>query len=370
MPFEMSDCIRNLDIAYLDAIRCMNESAYECDIACQETMLSNLENAIILESVQLLCEDAQAQFSAKSKSVVEKFFDAVSTFIKTITSKISQHITEKKTERNLKAIQDEINKNPELAREKIEVFDLNTMSKAQQDHFVKVQRILNKQKSGRPLTEKEEEELVKFANDDYSSSSKAKVLVPVSVAVAAIGGTLAYCKASGKSLNDLASDAKNSINASLSNIKEKSARETVERCQNQMAKTKTAIARLGEDRVKLLSPIESNLGFLNKLIDRLINRETRMNKRAESDNLIVRATGSVGRARQRAKETGGLLGIGIAPSRRVRIETYGKQRDRNRKMYDNISGSIDKKIDAKNKELERLQRKMNKAQETLRNSKR
>lgn len=369
MSFGLSDCIRNLDIAYLDAIRCMNESAYECDIACQETMLSNLENEIILESAQLLCEDAQAQFNNKTKSVVEKFFDAVSTFIKTITSKISQHIAEKKTEKSLKAIQDEINRNPELAREKIEVFDLNTMSKAQQDHFVKVQRILNKQKSGRPLTEKDEEDLVKFANDDYSKASKAKVIIPVSAAVAALGGTLAYCKASGKSLNDLASDAKNSINAGISNIKEKSARSTVERCQKQMEKTKTAIARLGEDRVMLLSPIESNLGFLNKLIDRLVNREKRMNKRAESDNLIVRATGSVGRARQRAKETGSLLGIGVAPSRRVRIETYGKQRERNRKMYDNISGGIDKKIDAKNKELEKLQRKMDKAQETLRNSK-
>lgn len=370
MPFEISDCIRNLDISYLDAVRCMNESAYECDIACQETMLSNLENGIILESAQLLCEDAQDQFSTKSKSVVEKFFDAVSAFIKTITSKISQRIAEKKTEKNLKAIQDEINKNPELARERIEVFDLNTMSKAQQDHFVRVQRILNKQKSGRPLTEKEEEELVKFANDDYSKASKAKVLVPVSVAVAAIGGTLAYCKASGKSLNDLASDAKNSINAGLSNIKEKSARDTVERCQKQMEKTKTAIARLGEDRVKLLSPIESNLSYVSNLINRLINRETRMNKRAESDNLIVRATGIVGRARQRSKETGGILGIGPSPSRRIRIDTYSRQRNRNRKMYDNISSGIDKKIDAKNKELEKLQRKMDKAQETLRNSKR
>lgn len=355
---ENANYVQEFEISCLSAIQRIYEAAYDCEIKSREVMLSNLEHGITLESAQILCEDSNRNFEEASDSALKKFFDAVSTFIKNIAKKISQHITEKKTEVKLRGLQDALRDNPDLANEKVEVFDLNALSKAQQKHLSQVQKILAKQNSGKMLTAKERDELVHFANDDYAKISAAKVVIPVSVALTALGGTVAFCKASGKSLGDLASDVKSSISRGFSNSKNIDAKERANTLRAQLNDTQTAISRLGQDRVAALKPIESNLNTLAAYIKRMQNRDVRMNARASSNNLIVRATGVVGRARQRSKDKGGLLGIGPMPSRHVQVETYTKQQERQRKMYDNTAKKYDKQIAAKQREANKIQAKL------------
>lgn len=358
MDMENENCVQEFEISCLSAIQLIYEAAYDCEIRSREVMLSNLKHGITLESAQILCEDSDRNFEEASDSALKKFFDAVSTFIKNIAKKISQHIAEKKTEVKLKGLQDALRDNPDLANEKIEVFDLNALSRAQQKHLNQVQKILAKQNSGKMLTAKERDELVHFANDDYAKISATKVIIPVSVALTALGGTIAFCKASGKSLGDLASDVKSSINRCFNSSKDVNAKERADALRSQLKDAQTAISRLGQDRVTALKPIESNLSLLEALIERMQNRDARMNKRAESKNLIIRATGVVGRARQRSKDKAGFLGIGPMPSRHVQVETYTKQQERQRKIYDNTAKKYDKQIAAKQREANRIQAKL------------
>lgn len=202
-----------------EAINLFKESMNKFDIACQEIALAEMQNSVLTESVGFLYEDAAEAADAANKTVIGRIISAIAGFIKTIIDKIRGFFSKNKTEEEVKEIKDAVNEDPSLGQEKVEIFDLNSLTDRQKKYFNRVKGIIAKQQAGQPLNKSELKKLNDWMNDEYGKISAKKILVPISAALAAVGGAMAYCKASDTTLNELGGIIKNNISKVAGNVK-------------------------------------------------------------------------------------------------------------------------------------------------------
>lgn len=202
-----------------EAIALFKESMNKFDIACQEIALAQMQNSVLTESAGFLYEDAAEAANAANKTVIGRIISTIGNFIKTIIDKIRNFFKNNKTEEEVNEIKDAVNEDPSLGQEKVEIFDLNTLTERQKKYFNRVKGIIAKQQAGQPLNKSELKKLNDWMNDEYGKISAKKIVVPISAALAAIGGTLAYCKASDTTLNELGGIIKNNASKVAGNVK-------------------------------------------------------------------------------------------------------------------------------------------------------
>lgn len=202
-----------------EAISIFKESMNKFDIACQEIALAQMQNSVLTESAGFLYEDAAEAANAANKTVIGRIISAIGNFIKTIIDKIRNFFKNNKTEEEVKELKDAVNEDPSLGQEKVEIFDLNSLTDRQKKYFNKVKGIIAKQQAGQPLNKSELKKLNDWMNDECGRISAKKIVVPISAALAAIGGTLAYCKASDTTLNELGGIIKNNASKVAGSVK-------------------------------------------------------------------------------------------------------------------------------------------------------
>lgn len=193
------------------AILLFQESMSSFDIACQEIALARMQNSILTESADFLYEDALDAMDKTNQGVVKRIASAITNFIKTVGNKMRGFISKKRIDTNIKEIQDAIKETPKLAQEKIEVIDLKSLTDNQKKYYNRVKAIISKQQSGEPLNKSELKRLNEWMNDETGKIKAKKIVIPISAAIAAVGATLAYCKASNTSLNELGGIVTNKI---------------------------------------------------------------------------------------------------------------------------------------------------------------
>lgn len=202
-----------------EAIALFKESMNKFDIACQEIALAQMQNSVLTESAGFLYEDAAEAANAANKTVIGKIISTIGNFIKTIIDKIRNFFKNNKTEEEVNEIKDVVNEDPSLGQEKVEIFDLNTLTERQKKYFNRVKGIIAKQQAGQPLNKSELKKLNDWMNDEYGKINAKKIVVPISAAIAAVGGAMAYCKASDTTLNELGGIIKNNVSKVAGNVK-------------------------------------------------------------------------------------------------------------------------------------------------------
>ena len=202
-----------------EAIALFKESMNKFDIACQEIALAQMQNSVLTESAGFLYEDAAEAANAANKTVIGKIISTIGNFIKSIIDKIRGFFSKNKTDEEVKEIKDAVSEDPSLGQEKVEIFDLNALTDRQKKYFNRVKGIIAKQQAGQPLNKSELKKLNDWMNDECGRISAKKIVVPISAALAAIGGTLAYCKASDTTLNELGGIIKNNASKVAGSVK-------------------------------------------------------------------------------------------------------------------------------------------------------
>ena len=138
-----------------EAIALFKESMNKFDIACQEIALAQMQNSVLTESAGFLYEDAAEAANAANKTIIGKIISTIGNFIKTIIDKIRNFFKNNKTEEEVNEIKDVVNEDPSLGQEKVEIFDLNTLTERQKKYFNRVKGIIAKQQAGQPLNKSE-----------------------------------------------------------------------------------------------------------------------------------------------------------------------------------------------------------------------
>lgn len=332
-----------------------NEAVSEYNIQCKEIELMQLQGSILTESVEYLYEEAQSKMEASQDNAVKKFFAAIGNFIQGIVSKITGVIREKKADENIKRINDAIRNNPELASEKIEMIDLNSLTKSQQKHYAEVRAIISKQKSGKELSDSDIEKLTRFQNDDYKKTSAALISIPISAAAAAVTAAVTYCKTTGKSLGEVADDCKTFIKDG----REKAIENEKDRLSKKIKWSKDTLANIGHQRADLLAKCMKNLATLTRRIDTLTNRDANMKDRLKNGpNIFVKGLGKADELIQRGVTNGKIPSV--MPSRKRRIESYGEQYRQQERLKDRIESQNNREREKEQKRLDKLQRRFDK----------
>lgn len=202
-----------------EAIAMLQESMNQFDIKCQEIALAEMQDSVLTESAGFLYEDAADTANNANKGILGTIISTITGFIKKIIDKIRAFFTSKKATKDVENIKDAIEKDPSLGNKKIEMIDLNALTDRQKKYFGRMQKILAKQEAGEELSSSEMRKLDEWMNDECGKIKAKKIVVPVTAALAAVGGALAYCKASNTTLGELGNTMKNNATKTMANVK-------------------------------------------------------------------------------------------------------------------------------------------------------
>ena len=194
-----------------EAINLFKESMNNFNITCQEIALAEMQNSVLTESVGFLYEDAAEAANAANKTVIGKIISAIGGFIKKIIDKIRNVFSSKKLEEDVNEIKNDVEKNPELGQKKVEMIDIKALTDRQKKYFDSVKNIIAKQQAGQPLKSSEMKKLDAWLNNEIGKIHAKKIIIPVSAALAAVGGAIAYCKASDKTVSDIGATIKSKV---------------------------------------------------------------------------------------------------------------------------------------------------------------
>lgn len=201
-----------------EAINLFKESMNNFNITCQEIALAEMQNSVLTESVGFLYEDAAEAANAANKTVIGKIISAIGGFVKKIINKIRNFFSSKKLEEDLNEIKNDVEKNPELGQKKVEMIDIKALTDRQKKYFDSVKNIIAKQQAGQPLKSSEMKKLDAWLNNEIGKIHAKKIIIPVSAALAAVGGAIAYCKASDKTVSDIGSAIKSKVTKVVGNV--------------------------------------------------------------------------------------------------------------------------------------------------------
>lgn len=241
------------------AINTLTEAANDYDISCQEVYLAGMQDSVLNESTSILYEDAASDFLSKGKAAIVAFFKSIGQFIAGIAKKISEFFKEKKTKETIQDVKESISESSEVAKEKVEVFDLAKMTKIQLKHFSEVQKLLIKKSDGEELDDDEMSQLDKWYKEEYDDVDSAPVEVPVKTAIEESEKAMAIAVKTADELTDLASKLRKKAEDDLNEAVKRGNPRAIKRCTKQLAKFQKAMTNLSYERVKIISKIDSNI---------------------------------------------------------------------------------------------------------------
>lgn len=219
MEFDLTMESMQFNCKIDEAIAMLQESMNQFDIKCQEIALAEMQNSVLTESAGFLYEDAADTANTTNKGILGTIISTIAGFIKKIIDKIRAFFTSKKATKDVENIKDAIKKDPSLGNKKIEMIDLNALTDRQKKYFGKMQKILAKQEAGEELSSSEMKKLDEWMNDECGKIKAKTIVVPITAALAAVGGALAYCKASDTTLNELGNIMKNNATKAMASVK-------------------------------------------------------------------------------------------------------------------------------------------------------
>lgn len=259
-----------------EAIAMFTEAVAEYNIRCKEIELAQMEHKILAESADYLYEDADEQAETKEKGAIGKFFEAIANFVKNIIEKIKNFFTGKKVDDRIKNAQEQVKNDPELAGQKVEVFDFNAMTNSQKKHFEKIKPLLEKYQAGDEMTASEIKKLQKFFNDDYAKISAKKVVLPIGAALTALAGAAVYLKTSGNNMSSIVGTVKNKIGGAADTIKNKKMNMDADRKIKSADKNAAEAMQVYQQEIKLIG--SKNTELLDKINEQIAAIEAKIKK--------------------------------------------------------------------------------------------
>ena len=280
-----------------EAIAIFKESMNKFDIACQEIALAQMQNSVLTESVGFLYEDAAETATAANKTVIGKIISAIGGFIKKIIDKIRNFFSSKKLEEDIDEIKKDVEKNPELGQKKVEMIDINALTDRQKKYFDSVKNIIAKQQAGQPLKSSEMKKLDAWLNNEIGKIHAKKIIIPVSAALAAVGGAIAYCKASDKTVSDIGATIKSKVTKVVGDVNHSVATKIED------ARYKKDVERISSENKKDDDAVSNASAQLREAQNQLVEIEKKYTKNiADIESCIQNMKAALGKMNKDSKE--------------------------------------------------------------------
>lgn len=250
-----------LECGCSEAINALTEAVNEYNITCKEVSIATMQDSVLLESADILYEDASKNLFIKARDAIAKFFKKIGEFIAGVAKKIAAFFKGKKTEEKVQEIKEELSGIPEAASEKITVADLKEIIDRQEKRLQSIQAIVIK---GHDLNEEltqEEFDSLKTWTTDFVHD-EPKVEVPVKDAVSAAQKAIEYAKKSSESIGRFATKVKTKAEEGLKKAEIAGDAGAIAMCTKQLNKIQSLIIKLTEEKTKILTPIEKNIAII------------------------------------------------------------------------------------------------------------
>lgn len=161
-------------------------------------------NTFILESEDfdfLMSEDCQMFMYEAAPKVKESFFKRAIAKIKAMLQKISDFITSESTKKRAEKLKSTIDKNPELAKQRVQIEDYESSYKLGESTLQKIEKAKTKEEVDTMTTEYQKRR-----------KKRKKITITVAALVAIITGRSLYVKARNR-MNVLDKEAKSALEA-------------------------------------------------------------------------------------------------------------------------------------------------------------
>ena len=347
-----------LECGCSEAINALTEAVNEYNVTCREVSIATMQDSVLLESADILYEDASKNLFIKARDAVAKFFKKIGEFIAGVAKKIAGFFKGKKTEEKIQEIKDELSDIPEAASEKVEVFDLTRMTEIQLKHFTEVQAVLIKKKDGEELNEDELESLEKWYKGEDEDIVEEKIEIPVKDAVTATQKAIDYAKKSSEAISQFAAKVKAKAEEELKKAEIAGDAGAIAMCTKQLSKIQSLIMKLTEEKTKVLAPIEKNIATIKaSMKETEIKLATNKTDAKYGTNIIKKVGGKIRSKHQNSKLESNYKKMesqlknieadkkDVETAYDAKIDDAKSTYDKYKKKSDAIMKSIDKKIE-------------------------
>ena len=345
-----------LECGCSDALNALTEAVNEYNVTCKEVSLATMQDSVLLESADILYEDASKNLFVKARDAIAKFFKKIGEFIAGVAKKIADFFKGRKTEEKVKEIKGELSEIPEVASEKVEIIDLTGMTNAQIDCINMFEDFLSK----RHLSELSQDEVDTIANwyKDTHGEEEKTVEISVKDAVTVTQKAIDYAKKSSEAVSRLAAKVKAKAEEELKKAEIAGDAGAIAMCTKQLSKIQSLIMKLTEEKTKVLAPIEKNIATIKaSMKETEIKLATNKTDAKYGTNIIKKIGGKIRSKHQNSKLESNYKKMesqlknieadkkDVETAYDAKIDDAKSTYDKYKKKSDAIMKSIDKKIE-------------------------
>lgn len=345
-----------LECGCSEAINALTEAVDEYNVTCREVSIATMQDSVLLESADILYEDASKNLFIKARDAVAKFFKKIGEFIAGVAKKIADFFKGRKTEDKVKEIKEELSEIPEVASEKVKIIDITGMTDAQIDCINMFEEILGK----RHLAELSQDEVDTIANwyKDTHGEEEKTVEISVKDAVTVTQKAIDYAKKSSAAVSRLAAKVKAKAEEELKKAEIAGDAGAIAMCTKQLSKIQSLIMKLTEEKTKVLAPIEKNIATIKaSMKETEIKLATNKTDAKYGTNIIKKIGGKIRSKHQNSKLESNYKKMesqlknieadkkDVETAYDAKIDDAKSTYDKYKKKSDAIMKSIDKKIE-------------------------